>query len=90
MCCGKNRTAISPSRTSSLAARGGQAAPPPAPRQRSSVAYFQYSGKTAMTVVGPVSGMRYRFPSSGSRLPVDIRDRTALAAVPGLVQVPGL
>jgi hypothetical protein len=62
----------------------------PAPRQHSTVAYFQYSGKTAITVTGPVSGMRYRFPSPGSRLPVDIRDRAALAAVPGMVQVQSL
>ena len=90
MCCGKHRTAISQSRTSFPAARGTQAAHVPAPRQRNSVAYFQYSGKTAMTVVGPVSGLQYRFPAPGSRLPVDIRDRAALAAVPGLFQVQGL
>ncbi len=90
MCCGKNRTSSSQTRTSSPIAKVGQASQMLAARQRISVAYFQYSGKTGMTVIGPVSGMRYRFPSPGSRLPVDIRDRAALAAVPGLVQVQGL
>jgi hypothetical protein len=86
MCCGKNRIAISQSRTAS-ARKGAQAAHMPAPPQHSTVAYFQYCGRTAMTVIGPVSGMRYRFPAPGSRLPVDIRDRAAVAAVLGMVQV---
>ncbi|HKF50521.1 MAG TPA: hypothetical protein VKB38_24365 [Terracidiphilus sp.] len=61
----------------------------PAPR-RSAIVYFQYSGKTAITVNGPISGTRYRFPSPGCRLPVDIRDRAAIAAIPGMVQVQSL
>ena len=89
MCCGKNRMGSSQTKTSPPS-RGAQATTTPGSRQRSSVAYFQYSGNTAMTVIGPISKMRYRFPSPGSRLPVDIRDRAALAAVPGLVQVQGL
>lgn len=99
MCCGKSRMGISQTRTPFPATRDRQAAAipaprqaaaMPAPRQRSAVAYFQYSGKTAMTVIGPVSGLQYRFAYPGSRLPVDIRDRAAVAAVPGLMQVHGL
>jgi len=40
-----------------------------------------------MTVLGPVSGRRYRFVGHGARLAVDPRDRLSLAAVPGLREV---
>jgi len=52
--------------------------------------FFEYMGKTGMTVTGPVTGKRYRFEGSGSRVEVDLRDRRPLAAVPQLRQcVPG-
>ena len=43
-----------------------------------------------MTVTGPVTGARYRFPMSGSRVAVDLRDRKSVAAIPQLVQVNSL
>ncbi len=55
--------------------------------QRYSDAYFQYLGKTAMTVAGPVSGKRYRFNGYAAIVAVDLRDRRSLAAVPNLRQV---
>jgi hypothetical protein len=58
--------------------------------QRTSVAYFEYTGRTAMTVIGPVSGVRYRFDAPGSRIAVDLRDRKTVAAIPQLVQVSSL
>jgi hypothetical protein len=45
---------------------------------------FEYIGRTALTVFGPISGAPYRFPGPGSRLAVDPRDRAALSAVPVL------
>ncbi len=39
-----------------------------------------------MTVIGPISGIRYRFEGPGARLEVDPRDRRSLAAVPNLRQ----
>jgi len=55
-------------------------APPPAkPR-----ALFEYVGATALTVVGPATGLRYRFERTGARLQVDPRDRAALEALPQL------
>ena len=90
MCCGKNRTAVSQTRVASPAGRAVQTSPPFATRQRSNTAYFEYTGKTALTAVGPVSGMRYRFASPGSRVAVDLRDRKHFAAVPNLVQVRSL
>jgi hypothetical protein len=84
MCCGNSRS--SRSRATSF-----QPAAPTATSVRSTsyVAYFEYTGRTALTIMGP-SGARYRFAAPGARLSVDLRDRAALAAVPGLVQVPGL
>lgn len=43
---------------------------------------FEYVGRTALTVTGPSSGMRYRFERPGARLAVDPRDRQGMAAVP--------
>lgn len=39
-----------------------------------------------MTVLGPVSGRRYRFEGYGSRLAVDPRDAPSLQAVPHLLR----
>ena len=68
----------------------GASWPASAIKQRSSVVYFEYTGKSAMTVVGPISGMTYRFPAPGSRAAVDLRDHRHVAAVPTLVQVRSL
>jgi hypothetical protein len=43
---------------------------------------FEYVGATALTVIGPGSGLRYRFDRPGAALAVDPRDRAALEAVP--------
>ena len=43
---------------------------------------FEYVGATALTVIGPASGLRYRFGRPGATLAVDPRDRAALAAIP--------
>ena len=49
--------------------------------------FFEYLGGTAMTVVGPVTGRRYRFGWSGARVAVDLKDARALRAVPNLRRV---
>jgi hypothetical protein len=48
---------------------------------------FEYTGATALTVVGPITGARYRFSRHGSRVHVDPRDSGALARVPVLRSV---
>jgi hypothetical protein len=52
-----------------------------------SVAKFEYVGKTAMTVVSPMTGKRYRFTKPGEQLEVDAQDRSWIAFVPNLVRV---
>jgi hypothetical protein len=49
--------------------------------------YFQYIGKTGMTVIGRESRLRYRFEHTGAVIAVDARDLAALMAVPNLRQV---
>lgn len=51
------------------------------------VALFEYTGTTAMTVVGPISGVKYRFGSPGARLRVDVRDVASMTFVPNLQQL---
>jgi hypothetical protein len=77
-CCGQARAA---SRVASSAADSGRGEP------RRTTVNFQYTGKTVLTVVGPVSGMQYRFQGHGATLPVDGRDQRAVAAVPHLRRV---
>jgi hypothetical protein len=48
---------------------------------------FEYTGNTAMAVIGAVSRLRYTFIKPGSRVEVDARDQTSLAAVPHLRHV---
>ena len=47
---------------------------------------FEYAGATALTVFGPLTGVRYRFDHPGARVTVDERDAAAMAAVPNLKQ----
>jgi len=57
------------------------------PPARQSSVCFEYTGRTAMTVIGGVTGMRYRFDYPGARLFVDLRDRLSLAAVPNIKRI---
>jgi hypothetical protein len=43
---------------------------------------FEYIGNTGLTVFGPVTRTRYRFPHPGARARVDARDAASLAGVP--------
>jgi hypothetical protein len=58
-----------------------------APGFRQSRVFFEYVGRTGLTVIGPATGRRYRFERPGARLEVDLKDRRSLAGVPHLRQV---
>ena len=61
---------------------------PAAPRpERHTAVYFEYTGKAALTVIGPATGVHYRFERPGARLAIDPRDRRSMAAVPSLREV---
>jgi hypothetical protein len=82
MCCGKGRTA-----TPYTIPNRGTALQAPASADSTSGPGFEYTGRTALTVVGPVTGARYRFNRPGARAHVDPRDCAALSRVPVLKPV---
>jgi hypothetical protein len=83
MCCGRTTQPVRQVTPTSL---GDQSASGGAPSRPNIVVapQFEYTGKTALTVVSPVSGKHYRFAQPGARLEADIRDRSWLAFVPQL------
>jgi hypothetical protein len=49
--------------------------------------YFEYTGATALSVTGNISGKKYRFLFAGDRQLIDYRDASAMMAVPVLKRV---
>lgn len=45
---------------------------------------FEYTGKTALTVQGSITGKRYRFEHPGDKQVIDYRDAAGMMAVPVL------
>ena len=56
------------------------ARPYPAPAQ----VQFEYVGKTKMTVLSPITGIRYQFDAPGAKATVDARDQGMMIHVPDL------
>jgi hypothetical protein len=92
-CCGKSRaqSAAAPSRQGP-----SQAAPfksavvnlsAPIAVQQVGTVTFEYTGRTRLTVIGPVTRARYDFVGHGARLQVDRRDSNAIAGVAALRRV---
>ncbi|MEP7232136.1 MAG: hypothetical protein ABI691_17880 [Ginsengibacter sp.] len=54
------------------------------PMQTTSYATFEYTGKTALSVTGKVTGTQYRFNAPGNQQNIDTRDATSLMTVPVL------
>jgi hypothetical protein len=84
-CCGKSRV-----QASGLASRQpgfqpksstGISAPPVG------TVAFEYTGTSRLTVIGPVTRLRYEFQGHGARLNVDRRDSASLATVATLRRV---
>ena len=50
-------------------------------------AFFEYLGSTAMTVLGPATGRRYRFGWPGALVAVALEDSGSLAGVPHLRKI---
>lgn len=72
-CCGKSRVQPISAPRLSMTSRGSVT--------------FQYTGKTRLTVIGPITRQRYDFDHGGARVVVDSRDSHALSAVPTLKRV---
>ena len=84
MCCGRSNSQVS---TLPQQASVTVTLPPDGTASRSSGPNFQYVGKTALTVVSPLTGKRYRFMQPGERVEVDARDQSWITFVPHLVRV---
>jgi hypothetical protein len=72
-CCGKSRVQF-------------KAAPAIDIQQVGTVA-FEYTGRSRLTVIGPVTRARYDFVGHGARVLVDRRDSNSIATVPALRRV---
>jgi len=82
MCCGRNTSQAV--RIPNQIRTPMQPSPNPHPTPHATQAQFEYTGKTALTVVSPLTGQKYRFPQPGARVSVDPRDRSWIAFVPHL------
>lgn len=54
---------------------------------KSQEVHFKYTGQTALTAVGKITGKHYRFERAGDTQTVDFRDAYALSAIPVLKRV---
>jgi hypothetical protein len=79
-CCGQQRNAL----RSASAGETASSFPFATPANTYVPAEFEYTGATALTVIGPLTGRRYRFARTGARATVDGRDAYGLATVPVL------
>jgi len=59
----------------------------PSPGRMGAMALFEYTGKTALSIVGPGSQTAYRFAYTGARVLVDPRDLAYFVRVPVLRHV---
>jgi len=88
-CCGKERNSVASRPVHAQASAPMQVGPSPASAAAATQRpEFVYHGGGVLSVVGPVSGLQYRFVGYGARLAVDARDRASLARVPQLQEVP--
>ena len=86
-CCGGKREEL---RTRTMSDETLDAFQGVSPVQRPvspSAVYFEYLGRTRLTVLGPITGRRYSFEGPGAIVPVDGRDEPSVAAVPNLRRV---
>lgn len=85
-CCGQTRQPIRGAIRIDPAARPRRspATERAEPARRRPAVYFEYTGRTGLTVFGPISGKRYRFNGNGAVVAVDPRDEPSVRAVPKL------
>ena len=88
-CCGKGRDALRntwtpASETPAGRPMGSDAVLGPMVGREPAQIFFEYQGTQAISVIGPITGQRYRFASPGLRIAVDSRDAPSVGAVPGV------
>jgi hypothetical protein len=89
-CCGKSRAQF---RAAAAFQPGVESKPAPGINarpidiQQVGTVTFEYTGRTRLTVIGPVTRARYDFVGHGARVHVDRRDSNAIAGVAALRRV---
>jgi hypothetical protein len=86
-CCGKGRAKLLQTIQANQMLEPGKQTSLQNQSERHSPIYFQYIGKTGLTVLGRETRNRYRFDGPGAVVAVDVRDQLAMTAVPNLRQV---
>ena len=86
-CCGKKREQFATGPAHRLPSGRTAGHPPIAQQPLQSRVFFEYVGRTGLTVIGPATGKPYRFERAGARVEIDLRDRPGLTAVPNLRQL---
>ena len=81
-CCGEKRSKIYHNPYSNAGAYEG--AMPEQTVQLPEGSYFIYTGATALTAKGVITGTVYRFEQNGSTLEVDRRDAPFMTGIPNL------
>lgn len=79
-CCGGNRRAGWAAQPSPEPATTAEPVRAPEP----GVTNFEYTGRTALTMRGAITGRSYRFAQPGAVVAVDRRDAPSAAGVPHL------
>ncbi len=87
MCCGSHRAELSKKMQAGQAPETGAQSPDQGQPGSSTPVYFQYIGKTGITVLGRATRNLYRFDGSGATVAVDARDKWGMSFVPNLRQV---
>jgi hypothetical protein len=83
-CCGQQKSGFGISSQGVQTRKGAGAGDRPSYRY---AVYFEYVGNTGLTVFGGVTKKKYRFERPGSRIEVDLKDRSSLLTVPNLREV---
>lgn len=86
-CCGKKREQFTAGASTRPHSARSLSYPPIAQQVLQSRVFFEYVGRTGLTVIGSATGKQYRFERTGARIEVDLRDRFAMTAVPNLRQL---
>jgi hypothetical protein len=83
MCnCGKKRSEYSQNHTSNANTQRKTAV-----QEAAGYSSFEYTGKSALTIIGNVTGTKYRFTSPGNTQKVNHLDAAGMMAVPVLRKI---
>lgn len=86
-CCGQKRTAGQTGLSYHIHNTFQTNTIPPQATEKKIAVCFEYIGRTGLTVMGTISGKRYRFDRTGSLICVDPKDRPSLSAIPQLREI---